>query len=549
MGCLGRIRKRLKGHSCRKKKIKPCKESHPPNVSRLGELQSSVPSAVAPQELQRTSGRAPRMHPYQERNHSVVTVHHQTTGQESRLIREKNELRTQLQQKTDEGVRIKGDRDEKRRKDEEIQDWIRRQWQLQQRDNAGRDAKRELELRNERMKETLRQKDAEIAQMKESMDATERLPKIGSQRQHQAEHNLRQSMEISEKEATRALKEKNDLTQKINTLQKELATKDERMGNDKKQTEAILQQKERELDSLRTALGTENQHLRTQVESLTAERDSLQTTIDSLKAERESIRQQYTEVKAVAENFQYRLSNEFCIRLASDETNMENISVKHRPAKIAEKFAQIESKEWVEAKEVLDERFDDEKTNIQILLFMLKFACKCAQQVFDGFLSSEACRLYNPVATTTDILLTEQNQNSGGSPRVPGSILKEITAFLKGTCGDCDIESLMQSVVDKMKEVHGDDIAPILQDTHVRSFVQACCRLSWQMAVQQPPLTVLTSNTHYDDKCHQLWYNSPPPSKSKGVSRDEIDYYIWPELRHSDKVLKKGRVCLKPIPR
>ncbi|CAH1264037.1 HSPA12B [Branchiostoma lanceolatum] len=371
------------------------------------------------------------------------------------------------------------------------------------------------------------------------MDATERLLKIRSERLHQTEHGLRQSIEIRETEATRALKEKNDLTQKIKTLQNELATKDHRTGNDKKQTEAILQQKERELDSLRTALRKENQHLRTQVESLTAERDSLQTKVDSLKAERNSIRQQYTEVRAVAENFQYRLSNEFCIRLASDETNMENISAKHRPAKIAEKFAQIESKEWVEAKEVLDDKSDDEKTNIQILLFMLKFVCKRAQEVFDGFLSSEACRLYSPVATTRDSLLTEQNKNGEYSPKIPGSILKEITAFLKGTCGDCDIESLTQSVVDKMKEKHGEDIVPILQDAHVSSYVQACCRLAWQMAVQQPPLTVLTSNTHYDDRCHQLWYSSPPPCKSKDFGRDEIDFYIWPELRHSDKVLKK----------
>ncbi|CAH1263875.1 Hypp2791 [Branchiostoma lanceolatum] len=449
----------------------------------------------------------------------------------------------------------------------------------------------------QRMEEALRDKDAEIAQMNHELNAAKQSQQRESERASETGHALRRVGEERDREANVAFNDISCLNRKVTVLQTELSTRDEcleRMRNDKKQTKETLQRKEMELHDLKAALKkaedgrdtlqTENYCLKTDRNALKAERDSLKTErnylqtenhslttdrnalkaeigslkternylqikIDSLSTERDSLHQQYTEVRECAESLQRRLSNEFCIRLASDETNMENISVKHRPAKIAEKFAQIESKEWVEAKEVLDDKSGNERTNIQILLNMLEFACKRAQEVFDGFLSSEACRLYSPVAATTDILLREQNQNSGGYPKVPGSILKEITAFLKGTCGECDIESLTQSVVGKMKEVYGEDIVSILQDTHVMSFVQACCRLAWQMAVQQPPLTVLTCNTHYDDRCHQLWWNSPSPSRSKGVSRGEIDFYIWPELRQSGNVLQKGRVCLKVKPR
>ncbi|KAI8510867.1 hypothetical protein Bbelb_117830 [Branchiostoma belcheri] len=229
--------------------------------------------------------------------------------------------------------------------------------------------------------------------------------------------------------------------------------------------------------------------------------------------------------------------------LQQEQTETEKIKLK--TAKIAKNFTQIESKEWVEAKEALDERFEDDRTNIQFLLDILECACQRARKVFDRFLSSEACRLHSPITSTTNTLPTEQT--GGNRLDIPGSIQKEIMAFLRGTCGECDIESLIEDAVAGMNEKHGEDIATALQDTRVRSFVQACCRLAWQMAVQQPPLTTLTSNTHYDDRCHQLWYNSPPPSKSEGVSTGEIDFYIWPELRHSGTVLQKGRVCLKPI--
>ncbi|KAI8485287.1 hypothetical protein Bbelb_370340 [Branchiostoma belcheri] len=293
----------------------------------------------------------------------------------------------------------------------------------------------DVELKDKPMEEKLRDKDAEISQIKGELEAANQRLQSESERAREKELGLR-----------RCAEEKDRLTQTNSALRNELATKDkrlERMTNATKQAEESLQQKERELYD-KVSLATKHQQSRTQAEAerddLKTERDSLKTKIDAIEAERDSL--------------QYRLSKEFCIRLASDETNMENISEKHRPAKIAEKFGQIESKEWVEAKEVLDDISDDEKTNTQILLGIFEVSCKRAQEVFDRFLSSEASRLYNPIVAMTD---AEQHQDGGGSQKVPGSILKEIASFLKGTCGDCDIEALTQSVVDKMRdrEEHG----------------------------------------------------------------------------------------------
>ncbi|XP_019622015.1 PREDICTED: spindle pole body component 110-like [Branchiostoma belcheri] len=192
-------------------------------------------------------------------------------------------------------------------------------------------------------------------------------------------------LEARNKEATHAMENEKSV------LKNELVTKNQHITSLEIGAREMLEKKERDQKMLER-LGTENQQLRTQV--------------DSLQAEKHSLLHQYTEAKSAAESFRNRLSKEFGIRLNSNETNMENISVKNRPAKVAEKFAEIESKEWVVAKEVFDDRFDDERTNIKFLLDLFKHV--------------------------------------GGTTGVPESLRHEITAFLKETCGGCDVKSLTQ---------------------------------------------------------------------------------------------------------
>ncbi|KAI8509513.1 hypothetical protein Bbelb_133610 [Branchiostoma belcheri] len=319
-------------------------------------------------------------------------------------------------------------------------------------------------------------------------------------------------LEARNKEATHAMENEKSV------LKNELVTKNQHITSLEIGARELLKRKERDQKMLET-LGKENQQLRTQV--------------DSLQAEKHSLLHQYTEAKSAAESFRHRLSKEFGIRLNSNETNMENISVKNRPAKVAEKFAEIESKEWVVAKEVFDDRFDDERTNIKFLLDLFKFACKRAQEIFNGFLTAEVDRLLCPIATVTCTRPTAQHV--GGTTGVPESLRHEITAFLKETCGGLagkgsgnspipldgalvalslrpeidqgahdDLSVLpwrsLRALKERAKEGNGDDIAQILQNSKVISFVEACSRLAWQMAVQQPPLTAVTPDTEYDDR-------------------------------------------------
>ncbi|XP_066287717.1 dynactin subunit 1-like [Branchiostoma lanceolatum] len=237
--------------------------------------------------------------------------------------------------------------------------------------------------------------------------------------ENQRLRNECESLEAEHRKKEQALEdERIGLNQKINDLQNELKAiiKTDEMRNDQ----------ERELQKLRTG----NQQLRRQAERLQAEIDTL--------------RHQYKEAKEEADDSRYRLSKELGIKLSANETDLENISVRHRPAKVAEEFEQMESKEWVDAKEVLDDRFDDEKMNIQILLDLLKFACKRAKEIFHEFLTSEADRLLCPIATVTGGV--SMTQNVGGPPEVTDSILKEVAVFLKGTCGGCDVASLTQVI-------------------------------------------------------------------------------------------------------
>ena len=68
----------------------------------------------------------------------------------------------------------------------------------------------------------------------------------------------------------------------------------------------------------------------------------------------------------------YRLSKEMEVKIAQDESSLENISVKNRPMNVAEDFLMFNSDEWLDAKTALDSHMDDdskeaETTKVQLL--------------------------------------------------------------------------------------------------------------------------------------------------------------------------------------
>ena len=63
-------------------------------------------------------------------------------------------------------------------------------------------------------------------------------------------------------------------------------------------------------------------------------------------------------------------------KIASDESNLENINISNRPMNIASEFELLASDEWLNAKTELDEQFTkDEDSKIKFLCDIMLVSC------------------------------------------------------------------------------------------------------------------------------------------------------------------------------
>ena len=64
-------------------------------------------------------------------------------------------------------------------------------------------------------------------------------------------------------------------------------------------------------------------------------------------------------------------------KVASDESALENISIKARPMKIAEEYTLLMSNAWLEAKTALDEENPDKTTEAERVMFLCDVLMVC----------------------------------------------------------------------------------------------------------------------------------------------------------------------------
>ncbi|ELT96677.1 hypothetical protein CAPTEDRAFT_216741 [Capitella teleta] len=128
---------------------------------------------------------------------------------------------------------------------------------------------------------------------------------------------------------------------------------------------------------------------------------------------------------------------------------------------------------------------------------------------------------------------------------IPDMILKQITTFLQSTSNVTNLSLLIEAVLETLREDFPECTVPaVIGNSTFDSFLRDCCRLSWEMCVQSPPLQVSTLNIErFDDRFHETY-------QQDHVTNARIDYYVWPALcshRHGD-LLRKGRTDIRHCP-
>ncbi|XP_077868192.1 uncharacterized protein LOC144358030 [Saccoglossus kowalevskii] len=126
---------------------------------------------------------------------------------------------------------------------------------------------------------------------------------------------------------------------------------------------------------------------------------------------------------------------------------------------------------------------------------------------------------------------------------LPASMRREITSFLNENMNSCPLTEIEEGLYDWIEDDFSESfISKIKENDQFQRYVQVCCKVSWQLNIQFPPLDVSIDNRCYNSTEHQ-------PDSTCDVTPnngERIVRYVWPCLYETEngKLLKKGIVLL-----
>ncbi|XP_059174859.1 uncharacterized protein LOC131955000 [Physella acuta] len=203
-------------------------------------------------------------------------------------------------------------------------------------------------------------------------------------------------------------------------------------------------------------------------------------------------------------------------RARTDNRMTENISERCRPSNIAVAYTTLESQEWMDAKEHLEDNSCEEDVATQHLcdILMSSYSASCA--VLKSVEKIIAYILANPTSALTmlgDRQVTEQ---------LPEDLADLVCQKLRASADNISTRDL--SEVTKSKCNCSALLSSTWSSNSIQKYVSECGALTWQMAIQRPAMKLLVTDARFDESKHKLWWSCNQAQARK------IDYFIWPVL-------------------
>ncbi|XP_062594697.1 uncharacterized protein LOC134256108 isoform X2 [Saccostrea cucullata] len=216
-------------------------------------------------------------------------------------------------------------------------------------------------------------------------------------------------------------------------------------------------------------------------------------------------------------------------RLKSNNPAIADLSDQNRPSKLAEKFSELYDNEWTDAAEELKQagEFPEETPEEDIDIAVIKFLFNFAKVTYKECEKKAA----------------EQLQQVRDAVSFHNKNVEEMAVELDRKCRDfirkhCEItlsealKILPYNVIkdQKLCKELGITVDQLQNCKHTNDFLKLCARLCWMMALQDPPVYMVTST------------DSVEMYRAYTRSGDIIEYVVWPSLLlHKDgPLLYKG---------
>ncbi|KAI8485289.1 hypothetical protein Bbelb_370360 [Branchiostoma belcheri] len=195
--------------------------------------------------------------------------------------------------------------------------------------------------------------------------------------------------------------------------------------------------------------------------------------------------------------------------IAMNELSLENTSPRSRPSNLAIRYQEMETVEWLAAKEELD---SDHSSSCGKEL-VVQYLC-------DVFVVAEG-QVSNQSVELTDIQQDLQTK---------------VQDIIKGRSDKCNIDNIVKRVEECMKNKEryrrhiGTTASSSATRTSLETYMSECCRLAWQMNVQTPAMAIsVQTDIPFDPALHERAYDC----ESFGHAAEVIDYYAWPTLQRA----------------
>lgn len=261
-----------------------------------------------------------------------------------------------------------------------------------------------------------------------------------------------------------------------------------------------------EYKRLKISLDAANRSL----ENSRREYKSMETNLNTAKSENEALRQRLCSSPAKAV-------------IRRDNRQFENINERCRPSVIAMKYDTLESQEWVDAKESLEDTTNrDEEEIVKFLCFMLMKTFEASQSVYDKLQSTVSVLLKHPT-------LAESVGQNGLPPVKQGltDVLRDgILMALRQNFDEIETSAFVKIAV-ALAQKSGEFpyfVSSCLENKTLSRYLHECARVTWQMVIQTPAMCLTTNDTVFNVDRHRLWWSCDKGEKSN------INFFVWPAL-------------------
>eukprot|EP00058_Branchiostoma_floridae_P028073 XP_002613564.1 hypothetical protein BRAFLDRAFT_71796 [Branchiostoma floridae] len=217
-----------------------------------------------------------------------------------------------------------------------------------------------------------------------------------------------------------------------------------------------------------------------------------------------------------------RLSRRMNDDIARNELSLENTSPRSRPSNLAIRYQELETVEWLAAKEELDTVHG------------------CGEEVVIQYLCEVFVLTTEGQPSNQSVELTDKQQDP--------DLQRRVKDIIKERSDKCNIDDIIKRVEECMmtKERYRHHIpSGSGRRKRLETYISECCRLAWRMNVQTPAMAIsIETDVPFDPALHERAYDC----QSFGDAAEVIDYYVWPTLFDAENhfpVRKKGRVHTK----